>query len=468
MQVTMQKAEAARQEAETARQEMERTMRAEAVRQQETESMLRKTLADIIFSNEKYSAAERQMTLVEAQLNDLTIQLHGRTNALNAMLTGYNPVNDQSSAKSSLSNSSFRTDIVPLKFVPWEDLDRDIYIFLSNPEVIEILRKVGLMYYEKSTIHNDRLIRSELVLQEALNHIFQDLTSIFGRRIVTAFHAECTLKQHPPADGISWIGDLALSVTELNCSRILSEGYDLVSQVNRYMEYRRTGDSAFKPTRMDVPEAFEQLLGYMQHAGVSIGVLTTVNHTFAVQRLGDTVRVSPKPRLIESSGTGSLLSLLYYLTCLAEKAPVDPELHYPLLNFLHGPKGGRGPKGGHEGGDGKDRQGSGSGGSGGSGGGGAGGGGSGGGKAGGSRAGGAGGGCIGRLGSSVCKRNGGGNQDTGCKTSSLAKIVPQADYTSDKENEAPSLVERAGPSEGDSSLSVPAAHELEGIELTGL
>jgi hypothetical protein len=36
----------------------------------------------------------------------------------------------------------------------------------------------------------------------------------------------------------------------------------------------------------------------------------------------------------------------------------------------------------------------------------------------------------------------------------------------DKENEAPSLVERAAPSEGD--FSVPAAHELEGIELTGL
>jgi hypothetical protein len=36
----------------------------------------------------------------------------------------------------------------------------------------------------------------------------------------------------------------------------------------------------------------------------------------------------------------------------------------------------------------------------------------------------------------------------------------------DKENDAPSLVERAAPSEG--VLSVPAAHKLEGIELTGL
>ena len=283
---------------------------------------------------------ESAIAACEALVSSIMVDTVGKRNAFDAIMSGFSPINDQSSTASSTSDSAYGLNIDGLKFKLWDTFQEEQHTFITSNA--DLLRSRGLVTINGVLLNSDTKCVHEETIQRALDRLFEILNAVGNQRVKTTRASEAACTPCPKADGVSCLGTSPLQALVLKCRRLNLDHHQLLEDLDQFLKAISK--------RRDVHDAFRQLLGYLQFLGLRFGILTTGNKFWALRWIDSVVEVTPMYR-IQAGGACSVLSMMLYVLYLAEQALAQRSLFTrPILKYRDGSEGGLGkePSGGQD------------------------------------------------------------------------------------------------------------------------
>lgn len=248
-------------------------------------------------------------------MRDVTLKFLGKTNALDAIMKGFDLIDDQSDLELPLIDSNYGLDLGGIEFGVWENFQENQFQFIASHA--NTIRARGMVKYDRQLLDDDRCTCEE-TLQRGLDYLFIALNRVVQGRVVTTRASEAAFQSCPNSDGMSCLGMTPLLAFELKCRRL-----NLKDGLNPSDLSKNKGAC----------HAVQHLMGHLQFLGIPFGVLTTANHYVCLKWVGRKVVLSPVYP-INRPGPCSVLAMMLYMQFLAERfATTRAPLNRPILRY---------------------------------------------------------------------------------------------------------------------------------------